>query len=201
MSAIRKYPDSAPCQNPNCGIPVFRNRDAGSQNKYCSRNCAEESRRLGGWFSEEAKRKIGLSNSVALLGKTRPTEVKLKIAETVSQVQRGTNQKTGLPAIGSAHDVYGYKWLYGQYDHPLGLHTGGQIPEHRKILYDVIGPGPHPCHWDSKFQCGKLELEWIESRANRIWVDHLNEIRDDNRVENLVVSCLRCNWGRARRMK
>jgi len=34
--------------------------------------------------------------------------------------------------------------------HPLA-DANGDVYMHRKVLYDAIGPGPHPCHW-----CGQL---------------------------------------------
>jgi hypothetical protein len=61
----------------------------------------------------------------------------------------------------------------------------GYVYEHRKVLYDKLGAGPHACHW-----CG-LVLGWDKMTA-----DHLNAVRDDNREENLVPSCLTCNQAR-----
>jgi len=69
-------------------------------------------------------------------------------------------------------------------DHPL-THSGGSVYEHRKVVFDKVGVGPHPCYW-----CGKI-LEWSD-----IVVDHLNEVKDDNRFENLVISCNPCNRAR-----
>lgn len=69
-------------------------------------------------------------------------------------------------------------------DHPLACATG-IVFEHRMVLYDSIGPGPHPCHW-----CKQL-LDWDDLQA-----DHLNHIRADNRPKNLVPSCPSCNKGR-----
>jgi hypothetical protein len=77
--------------------------------------------------------------------------------------------------------------------HPLAP-PSGRIYRHREVLYDAIGAGPHPCHW-----CG-VELTWsVDPRGSQteIVVDHLNGIGDDNRPENLVPSCARCNSGRA----
>lgn len=74
--------------------------------------------------------------------------------------------------------------LCNQYEHPLS--RGGQLEEHRKVLYDKIGPGPHYCHWD----CGKL-LEWGGIRG--ICSDHLDGDTLNNDPENLVPSCVVCN--------
>jgi uncharacterized Zn-finger protein len=72
-------------------------------------------------------------------------------------------------------------------DHPLWSETKGRIYQHRRVFFDHHGKGPHPCNW-----CGKV-LEWSD-----IDVDHLNAVRHDNRQENLVASCHRCNISRGR---
>lgn len=78
-------------------------------------------------------------------------------------------------------------------DHPLAPPSRPWIYEHRKVLYEAIGPGPHPCHW-----CGAM-VNWMDPIESKIEVDHLNQVRDDNRPENLVASCKSCNAARTRR--
>jgi hypothetical protein len=74
--------------------------------------------------------------------------------------------------------------------HPLAG-SGGRVYAHRAVLYDKIGPGPHPCHW-----CGAL-VDWLpKAHPNELQPDHLNGMGDDNRPENLVASCRPCNVGR-----
>lgn len=67
--------------------------------------------------------------------------------------------------------------------------------EHRVVLYDAIGSWPHPCHW-----CGQL-LDWLAVGLPLLVVDHLNGQKSDNRRENLVPSCHKCNLMRGAFMR
>lgn len=69
----------------------------------------------------------------------------------------------------------------------------GKAYEHRVVLYDSIGDGDHACHWCSSIVSWRLP----STDPNGLQVDHLNRVRDDNRLENLVPSCGKCNTGRA----
>jgi hypothetical protein len=84
---------------------------------------------------------------------------------------------------------YDYIYLYRP-GHPIA-DKSGRVQEHRMVLYHAIGPGPHCCHW-----CGRAGLTW-GGRAG-VAVDHLNRDPSDNRLENLAVSCQRCNTSAAR---
>ena len=80
-----------------------------------------------------------------------------------------------------------YKFIKIDKSHPL-CKGRNIIPEHRFVLYESIGEGPHSCYWD----CGK-SLDWHNAS---LVVDHLNWNRSDNRLENLVPSCRKCNSSR-----
>lgn len=98
----------------------------------------------------------------------------------------------GKPSTGSYKTVVGgYRMLTGQ-THPLA--KNGEVLEHRKVLYDVIGPGPHACHWASRYGCEQFELDW--SGGTRLVVDHLDDDPTNNSLENLVPSCTKCNSSR-----
>jgi hypothetical protein len=99
----------------------------------------------------------------------------------------------GEIAVGKSFSKSGYVYLTMQYDHPLAT-KGAVVPEHRFVLYQEIGDGPHPC-----FECRKLLLWNGMRKYDCIYVDHINEKRNDNRVANLRVSCLSCNIHRGRR--
>lgn len=65
--------------------------------------------------------------------------------------------------------------------HPLGGKTG-VVLIHRKVVYDFYHGECQPCYW-----CG-CGLSW-----DAAVVDHLNDSRQDNRIENLVIACNNCN--------
>lgn len=56
-------------------------------------------------------------------------------------------------------------------------------------LYDMIGPGPHPCHW-----CG-TQVDWSPGRRGKgdLISDHVDGDTKNNSPENIVPSCHPCN--------
>ena len=80
----------------------------------------------------------------------------------------------------------GYVMMRNQHGHPLA-NLSGQVPEHRKVLYDKIGSGEHKCWW-----CG-INLIWDKKSTNIINVDHLDGVIDNNSPSNLVSACHKCN--------
>jgi ssDNA-binding Zn-finger/Zn-ribbon topoisomerase 1 len=78
-------------------------------------------------------------------------------------------------------------------DHPLAAGKHGRVATHRYVLYEKLGPGPHPCHW-----CG-IEINWTTGGngpgcpAGALVADHVNGDPHDNRPENLVAACNACN--------
>lgn len=79
--------------------------------------------------------------------------------------------------------------------HPLAGKTG-LVALARLILYDKIGPGPHPCHW-----CD-TPVEWMPGRGlaeGALLADHLDHDPENNAPENLVPACNRCNAHRTRK--
>ena len=59
--------------------------------------------------------------------------------------------------------------------------------EHRVVFFDAHGGGPHACH-----VCGKQGV------LADMDVDHLNEVKADNRLDNLKAACPKCNIERSR---
>lgn len=80
--------------------------------------------------------------------------------------------------------------------HPMAT-TQGKVYEHRMVLYDAIGPGPHPCHW-----CGDM-VNWIKQVCSKgaLVPDHLDGNKANNALTNLVAACNRCNSRRGLLMK
>lgn len=79
--------------------------------------------------------------------------------------------------------------------HPLAR-KNGDVWEHRVVLYNKVGPGPQLCH-----HCDRRILWFVadpqKNDPRLIQVDHLNNNRSDNRPDNLVPCCHRCNTRRA----
>lgn len=82
-----------------------------------------------------------------------------------------------------------YRYLSAP-NHPLAG-ANGRVYEHRAVLFDDIGYGPHECHW-----CG-TEVDWLPKGDPReLQPDHLNNDGADNRLDNLVPACRSCNTKR-----
>lgn len=83
-------------------------------------------------------------------------------------------------------DKHGYIYVGLPVGHPLRTNAGC-TGEHRLVLFNSIGYGPHRCHW-----CG-THINW----RNGLHADHVNAVRTDNRPENIVQSCNACNVDRS----
>lgn len=87
-----------------------------------------------------------------------------------------------------------YRTIYNP-THPLAG-KNGKVYEHRAVLYDQIGPGPHPCHWCED------EVDWLpKGTPGALQVDHLNNDGADNAPANLAPSCAGCNTARGQQRK
>lgn len=74
--------------------------------------------------------------------------------------------------------------------HPVA-DTSGSAYEHRVVLYDHIGVGPHCCHW-----CD-TSIDWLPKADPRaLQVDHLDNDGSNNSPANLVPTCRSCNGAR-----
>lgn len=77
-----------------------------------------------------------------------------------------------------------------KHEHPLA-DKWGRVLESRWIVYELIGPGPHECHW-----CG-VEVNWVVGKRGAaegaLVVDHVDGDSSNNAASNLVPSCQPCN--------
>lgn len=134
-------------------------------------------------MSEETRRK----KSEALKGKPLSEQRKASMRAAWTPERRRarseayTGKYHGTAASGSFVNAEGYRVLTGHADHPMAYSTGSVL-EHRKVLFDALGYGEHPCHW-----CGK-QMAWDVIQA-----DHVNGDKLNNSQENLVPSCQSCN--------
>jgi hypothetical protein len=103
----------------------------------------------------------------------------------------GKNSQPSLDRIPKRHFNDNYWTLSSCWEHPLA-NKNGQVAEHRKVLFDKIGEGPHPCHW-----CNKI-VSWFDKS---LCSDHLDGDPGNNNQENLVPSCGTCNSRRGASMK
>lgn len=98
--------------------------------------------------------------------------------------RRGTMELIGAsPVLEHSH---GYLLVHAP-DHPLCTPGQQHVYEHRKVFFDAHGEGPFQCH-----VCGAPQ-GWATMH-----VDHLNDVRDDNRLNNLAPACPTCNTWRGR---
>ncbi|MEU8186026.1 hypothetical protein [Micromonospora carbonacea] len=124
---------------------------------------------------------------------TRSRAAKLCKMHYHRQYRHGSVDRTAHTAGISASKGRRYRAIY-RAGHPLAR-SSGRVYEHRVVLYDQIGPGPHPCNW-----CGTT-VHWDPVDGPALQVDHLNGVGDDNRPENLVASCNACNVARAQQAR
>lgn len=98
------------------------------------------------------------------------------------RIRRNGNTDRKAPAYkGIASN--GYIWIKD--DNHFLSKANGMLYEHRAVYYDACGDGNLYCHW-----C-KIEVKW-----DNLHIDHLNNIKTDNRIDNLVTSCPKCNMAR-----
>jgi hypothetical protein len=97
---------------------------------------------------------------------------------------------TNALPIGTERENNGYV-LVKQPDHPLAFQNSGRrgwVPRHRLRYYDHVQGEEQRCHY-----CGYGPLPWQGHYRLAINIDHINETKGDDRLENLRPSCFWCN--------
>lgn len=113
------------------------------------------------------------------------------LCETHYYRRRRTGTTDDRPAAGTRVAVHGYAYRHDP-SHELAP-ASGIVYEHRRVLFDAIGYGPHPCRW-----CGR-PVDWRAGKRTArgaLVVDHVDGDKSNNDLSNLVPSCHGCNCTR-----
>jgi hypothetical protein len=143
--------------------------------RYCSRTCASVARRTVA------------ARSCEICGATfapRPAHVAKGWGRFCSMKCQGLSRRR-------VHRKAGLRYRKEKaIGHPIAPKSGN-LAVARRMLYDEIGPGPHPCHW-----CNKA-VDWNPGKGvsdvTTLLVDHLDHDPTNDVIENLVPSCNHCN--------
>lgn len=153
-----------------CDTPFVTNPSR--DKRYCSQACA-----LPGFGNAESRE--------CLICGTAFTTFPAQNKRYCSQACRGVaRRKPDSESIGRV------RLAYVPYGHPLATPGNRQVQQHRLLLWDEIGPGPHPC-----YHCGD-PVDWIPgsyTAQGSLVVDHLDRNPRNNDLSNLKPSCQTCN--------
>lgn len=87
-------------------------------------------------------------------------------------------------------ELDGY-WIVKQPNHPLAYLANGRtgwVKRHRMIYFDHVNGEEQHCLY-----CGYGPLPWRGHYRTSINIDHFNEVKGDDRIENLLPACFWCN--------
>jgi hypothetical protein len=84
------------------------------------------------------------------------------------------------------HRAKGYQHIKAP-GHPLA-DKGGWLGYHRYLVYEHVAGKPQRCSY-----CNYGPLPWRGGFQQAIIVDHINDIKGDDRLDNLTIACNWCN--------
>lgn len=161
-----------------CGLNFSYEVGSGRDRKYCSLLCRKSFRSINQnlrWAS------LDTCSIEGCLKKANRVQARMCEKHYVRFRRQGHTDDRKI--LGRYTTTAGYIKLLKP-NHPLA-DSKGQVFEHRYVVYELVTNKSISCYW-----CG-LVLNWDSAV-----IDHLNECKSDNRVENLVVSCNGCNRAR-----
>jgi len=164
----------------HCGEPFTYFIGRGADKKYCSKACYKLAHK-----QLSAQRLKSFPQCANPECSNKATRVGRGLCETCYYRLRRTGSYKKKQVAGWRKDPRGYIILYNK-EHPLSS-KAGLVYQHREVAYNHYGDGEQVCFW-----CGK-QLTW-----KNVVIDHLNENKSDNRIDNLALSCNACNRSRGR---
>lgn len=177
MSSLKERAKSKECRH--CGMQFTFRISRGTDRVFCSARCQYDALEIRRKAAKE------LSPKCKTDGCERPaTKKRSTICEACYFRIRRNGTVRLKPRKGFSVRPAGYVTLFDR-SHPIATKSG-MLYEHRKVVYDVVGDLPKACFWCSKSLGG-----W-----NEVVIDHLNEHKGDNRLENLKIVCNDCNRAR-----
>ena len=174
----RKYtPKNVTISCITCGVSHTYPHQTGMHKKHCSPEC-----RVKHQISRARIRKETVYPKCSVDGCANSAT---RVGAGMCEKHYG-RQRRGVSLADKVH-AFRYKTSHGyivlaDHVHPLASKRYGRVAEHRKVAYDMNGGICPPCYW-----CGAL-IDWDGSH-----IDHLDEVKDNNAPENLVVACSACN--------
>lgn len=174
--------DKLKCEAPDC------ERDSRSKWHDGPNVCGMHYQRLGLYGSYDLpKRAERVWATCSIDGCGRPSRTVCGNLCETHYYRRYRTGTTGDPVFGRKFVAsHGYVISYSP-GHQMAGKTG-VLYEHRKVLFDSIGGETHACHW-----CG-CDVSWsVKHGKGKLVVDHLDNNKENNLINNLVPTCNTCN--------